>query len=566
MKNKHDKNYPYYEVKAFSDFKESLANAVEMCEGRPAFMYKKPNGEIVSVSYPAFIDAANYLGTAVTDLGIENVHAAILGDNSYEWLHTYITLINSSNVVTPVDRLLPFNEIMNVLDRSDSEIVFYSKNYDANLRENAEKMPRIKYFVGFDNDEDDGKFLSFRKLCEKGKALLDGGDTRYTDYKPEDEKLKMLVFTSGTTGTSKGVMLSLHNLVANVYNGRKISDVLTRCLSVLPYNHTYEAVCDILVSLNAGCTICINESIRSVAKNLKLYKPDYIMLVPLFVEQLYKKVWLEAESSGKAGALRKLIKLSNGLLNIGIDVRRTLFKSVHEAFGGNLKKIVCGGAPIRAEVGDFFESIGIVLCNGYGITECSPLVSGNREYFYDFVSCGVPIPCVQVKIDNPNEDGEGEIWIKGDSVMMGYYKNPEATAEAITDGWFHSGDYGKVDEEGRVYITGRKKNLIVLNNGKNIYPEEIEDYIMGIKLVKEVIVSAVRNDAGEEIALKAEIYPDPDVTKGMTPEETAKAVKDAVNEMNNKLPAHKQVMKVIINSEPFEKTTSNKIKRHYDNK
>ena len=566
MKKRYNKNYEYYNVKPFRNFKECLTNAVEASKGRPAFMYKKPNGDVISVSYPEFIDAVNALGTAVTDLGIENKHAAILGDNSYDWVHTYLMLLNGSNVVTPVDRLLPFEEIMHVLERSESEIVFYSKNYDANLRANADKMPQIKYFVGFDNAEDDGKFLSFAKLCEKGKALLDGGDTRYTDYVPENEKLKMLVFTSGTTGTSKGVMLSLHNLVANVYYGRQISDVLTRCLSVLPYNHTYEAVCDILVSLNAGCTICINESIRSVAKNLKFYKPDYIMLVPLFVEQLYKKVWLEAESSGKADALRKLMKVSNGLLKVGIDLRRTLFKSVHAAFGGNLQKIVCGGAPIRAEVGDFFETIGITLCNGYGITECSPLVAGNREYFYDFVSCGVPIPCVQIKIDNPNADGEGEIWIKGDTVMMGYYKNPEATAEAITDGWFHSGDYGKTDDLGRLYITGRKKNLIVLNNGKNIYPEEIEDYIMGINLVKEVIVSAVRNEAGEEIALKAEIYPDPDVTKGMTPEETAKAVKDAVNEMNNKLPAHKQVMKVIIKPEPFEKTTSNKIKRHYDNK
>ncbi len=566
MKKRLYENYEYNEVIPFKNFKDALEVGKASSEGRPIYMYRKPNGDVISVSFDEFIYATKALGTAICDLGIENTHTAILGDNSYEWIHAYITTLNSSNVVIPVDRLLPPEELVNVITRGDAELMFYSKNYDEFVRNNADKMPAVKYFIGFDNEEHDGKFLSYNKLFEKGKELFDGGDTRYTSYEPEDDKLKMLVFTSGTTGTSKGVMLSLHNLVSAVYYGQHISSIISRGLSVLPYNHTYEAVLDILVSAHAGCTLCINESIRAVAKNLKFYQPDYIMLVPLFVEQLYKNVWIKAEQGGKADMLRKLIKVSNGLMKVGIDMRRTLFKSVHEGFGGKLQKIVCGGAPIREEVGHFFEAIGIDLCNGYGITECSPLVSVNRERFYDFVSAGVPLPCLEVKIDNPNEDGEGEILVKGDVVMMGYYKNPEATAEAIVDGWFHTGDYGKVDDKTRVYITGRKKNLIVLNNGKNVYPEEIEDYIMGIKLVKEVIVSSVKNENGDEVALKAEIFPDAEVLGEKTPEESAEEVKQAINELNKKLPAYKQILKVVVRTEPFAKTTSQKIKRNYDNK
>ena len=246
-------------------------------------------------------------------------------------------------------------------------------------------------------------------------------------------------------------------------------------------------------------------------------------------------------------------------------MRKTFFKSIHDVFGGDIKKIVCGGAPVRQELGEFFETCGITLTNGYGITECSPLVSVNRDYFYNFASAGVQLPCVELRIDNPNEDGEGEICVKGDTVMMGYYKMPELTAEVLEpDGWFHTGDYGRIDEVNRLYITGRKKNLIVLRNGKNIYPEEIEDYIMNLPLVGEVIVSAARNENGEEVGLCAEILPDEKQVGGMTDEEIYDKIKQSVTDLNDRLPQYKHVHNVVIRKEAFDKTTTGKIKRNYN--
>ena len=331
---------------------------------------------------------------------------------------------------------------------------------------------------------------------------------------------------------------------------------------MLPYHHTYEAVCGILVSLHHHSTICVNDSLRHVAENMKFFKPDYILLVPLFVENLYKKIMSGIEAKGKAKAFEKLIKTSNAMRKVGIDMRKSLFKSVHDVFGGEIIKLVCGGAPIRPELAGFFDAVGINLINGYGITECSPLVSVNRDYYSDYRSVGVSLPCCEVKIDEPNEDGEGEICVKGDVVMMGYYKKPEATAEVLSeDGWFRTGDYGRFNDEGQLFITGRKKNLIVLKNGKNVYPEEIEGYLQNIPYVSEVVVYAVRNESGEETALCAEIYPNEELLAGKSVEERNTMIKNAVEELNKTLPSYKKVLKIKLRSTEFEKTTSKKIRR-----
>ena len=566
-KNLH-KDYPLNEVRPLSDFKQMLDDNAKLFGNKPAFKFKE-NGEIKEVSYKAFKTETDSLGTALCSNGIARCHIAIVSENRYEWIVVYLTVLKSEGVFVPVDKELPANEIANILSNSDTEVVFFSKKYEEKLRSVTGVLPNVKKYIAIDEGGDfsgDG-ILSYKDMMKQGYKSLMNGDTAFTEMKPEQDKLKMLVYTSGTTGTAKGVMLSLHNLVSCVYYGLQVSTVYDILLSVLPYHHTYESVCSILVGLHFGSTICINESIRAVSQNLKLYKPQIVMLVPLFVESIYKKIWSEIESKGKTAVFKKLMAFSNKMLDLGIDMRKTLFKTIRDVFGGNMIKIVCGGAPIRQELGDFFETIGITLINGYGITECSPLVSVNRDYFYDFSSVGVKLPCVDIRIDEPNEDYEGEICVKGDTVMLGYYKMPEVTAEVLdADGWFHTGDYGKFDDMKRLYITGRKKNIIVLKSGKNVYPEEIEDYISGLPLVGEVIVSAAKNENNEEIGLCAEIYPDEKQTEGMSQDEIFDKLKNEISSLNDRLPQYKSVHNIVIRKEAFEKTTSGKIKRKYSSK
>ena len=561
-----NKNYPLYEVAPLKDFKDMLRQADEQAGDKIAIRYfvDWASKSIRDVTYHEFKHETEALGTGLASLGITDCHVAMVSENSYYWILTYVTVLNSSGVYVPVDKELPFDEIMNILRHSDSEVVFYSGAFEREFRERADELPQIKYFIGIDLAPElaDGRFVSREALMAKGEELLESGDDSYLSLESDDSALKMLVYTSGTTGVAKGVMLSLHNLVSSVYYGLQVSTVFTTCLSVLPYHHTYEAVCGLLVSLHHHSTICVNDSLRHVAENMKLFQPDYIMLVPLFVENLYKKIRANIEAKGKTKAFDKLIAMSNGMRHVGIDMRRKLFSQIYDVFGGKIIKLVCGGAPIRPELAAFFDAVGINLINGYGITECSPLVSVNRDYYSDYRSVGVKLPCLEIKIDEPNEDGEGEICVMGDVVMMGYYKNPEATAAVLSeDGWFRTGDYGRFNDEGQLFITGRKKNLIVLKNGKNVYPEEIEEYISSIPYVNEVVVYAIKNDSGEETALCAEIFPNEEMFEGRSNEERNETIKNAVEELNRKLPNYKKILKIKLRSTEFEKTTSKKIKR-----
>ena len=555
------KNYSLNTVTKFDSINEMLELAVKEAGNKIAFKYKVGD-EIKEVTYNDFQNDTIYLGTGLHSLGITNSHVAVIGENSYDWITVYLTVLKSNSVIVPVDKELPVSDIINVLQHSDSEVLFYSKKFDKYITEISEALPNIKYFIGFDNKDDNEKILSYKKLMETGKKLFENGNTSYSEIKKTDtNKLKMLVYTSGTTGMAKGVMLSEHNLVSCVYYGLQVSTVYTTCLSVLPYHHTYEAVAGLLVALHHHCTICINDSLKAVLKNLQLYKPDYIYLVPAFAEIFYKKIWANAKETGKDKALRIMIKVSNGLRKVGIDLRKKLFKSVHQAFGGNLIKIVCGGAPIRPELGKFFNDIGLNLINGYGITECSPLVSANRDYFNDCSTVGVVLPCCDIKFENVTPDGDGEICVKGDIVMMGYYKNPELTKEVLVDGWFKTGDYGRFNDKHQLIINGRKKNLIVLENGKNVFPEEIENYIMGIPYVQEVVVVGIKNDIGSETGLCAEVFLNADKVKELNMTDTQAKLKEDISEACKNLPVYKHISKIVIRDKEFEKTTTNKIKR-----
>lgn len=548
-----------YPVEPFSSLKDMLYQAVKRTPDKTVFKFKEKK-EVREVTFTEFLESVNGLGTALSDLGISKTHVAMLGSNSYKWLNVYLTVLLGDNVFVPIDKELPFGDIINVLNQSDSTVLFYDKRYEKDIKENIDKLPNIKHFIGLDRTEEEDKFLVFDAFLEKGKKLVEDGNKDFIDLENDTKALKMIVYTSGTTGMAKGVMLSEHNLMSCVYWGLRRATIFTTSLSVLPYNHTYEAVAGILVAICKNVTICINESLKAVLKNLQLYKPDYIYLVPAFTELFYKKIWAGIEEKGKTKLIKTAIKVSNALLKVGIDIRRKVFAEIHEQFGGNLREIICGGAPIRPEVGKFFNDIGVILLNGYGISECSPLVSVNPIYFNDCATVGFPLECVEIDIAEKDEDGIGEICVKGDIVMMGYYKQPEITKEVLSDdGWFKTGDYGMVNEYGQLIITGRKKNLIVLDNGKNIFPEEIESYIQSIPYVKEVIVYGVKNLDGIEDRIAAEVFLDAEATAEF--DDVLAKLKADINEKTAELPTYKKISEIVVRDEEFEKTTTNKIRR-----
>ena len=599
----------YHESKKVNTIKELLETAINDANGGIAFEYKDCNTKKnVKVTYPEFKEDIDKLGTALTTIDMADKHIAVIGENSYNWVTVYLTALHSDGVFVPIDRELPYDNVKNLLINSDSEILFFSKKYEKFVENLKKDVPFIKYFVGFDIKETDklesdknentkseneesekneeneneklktetqeinetpkkqtqptNKILSYKSLMEIGKKELEKGNDTFTKIVHKDtNKLKMIVYTSGTTGLAKGVMLSEHNLVSSVCYALEVSKINTKCLSVLPYHHTYEAVPGILVGLYKHATICINDSLKNVLKNMQFYKPDYMFLVPAFAEVFYKNIWSTAKKSGKEFGLKFLIVLSNILRKFGIDKRKKLFKSVHEAFGGNLERIVVGGAPLRPEIAKFFDSIGIKLINGYGITECSPLVSVNMDDFNDPSTVGVVLPCCDVKFENVNEEGDGEICVKGDVVMMGYYKDKERTDKVLKDGWFNTEDYGRFNSKGQLIINGRKKNIIVLNNGKNIYPEEIENYIYKIPYVADAIIKPNKNDSGEEVALCAEVFLNKDKVKELNIDDIEGQLRKDISKVTRDLPSYKHVSKIEIRDKEFEKTTTNKIRR-----
>ncbi len=551
-----------YEVKEVKSVKELLENSAREAGQQLAFRYKKGK-EIVDVSYQAFEEDTYALGMALQELMVDNKHIAVIGENSYEWITVYLTVLKSRGVLVPIDKELPEKDILHVLEHSDSEVLFYSKRYEKYIENFAEALPQIQYFIGFSETEDlpwKNRKMAYSRVMEMGRKQVK--EKGFEEPTIDTNALKMIIYTSGTTGSAKGVMLSEHNLISVAVGALKRTRIQKSCLSVLPYHHTYEAVAGILTELLFQTTICINDSLKSILPNLELFQPEHIYIVPAFAELFYRKIWATAEKEGKAEMLKKLMKFSDHLRKVGIDIRKLLFSSVLKAFGGNLKEIICGGAALRPEVGDFFNSIGILFLNGYGITECSPLVSVNTPYLNDPRTVGLPLHCCEVKLEQVTDEGIGEIYVKGDIVMLGYYKDEQRTKEVLQDGWFATGDFGKITEKGQIVITGRKKNIIVLENGKNVYPEEIENDILAIPYVQEVVVRATQNEYGfNGNNLLAEVYLNEEKVQELGQIDIQAKLKEDICRVTAELPVYKHISEVKIRKEEFAKTTTNKIKR-----
>lgn len=561
-KNK-KKNYPLYEVRKVENLRQLFVDTTDRFAERTAFVYREKGVE-KSVTYKEFRRQVDSVGTALCKMDLKKAHIAIIGENSYSWVLAYWTVLNTAGVVLPVDKDLTPEDTEYILRTGDVAAIFYASSVAEKVEPIAQKLG-ITTLIRTDDIKEipEGK-LFIKDMITEGGKLLDSGDKTYLEINHDDiDQLKQIMFTSGTTGKSKGVMHSSRVLLTNTYQGQRLLKITERTLSVLPYHHAYEATAELIIIFHAGLSIMINDSLRTLLPNLKKQKPTEMLIVPLYAESFYRRIWDKIDEGGKRKTVEKAIKISRAFLKIGIDLRKTLFKEIHETFGGELKLLICGGAPLKPAICEFFNDIGIALAIGYGITECGPLVSINRPEYFDCSSVGLPLPETQVRIDNPNEKGEGEICVKGDNVMMGYYKNKEETDKVLVDGWFHTGDIGKIDERGIVFITGRCKNMIVLENGENVYPEAVEEALTDYPIIKEVVVSEAERADGKAY-LGAEIFPDMDyaTAKGITDVEAE--VKKCIDAFNEAQPPYKAIKQVTVRDTEFEKTTSKKIKRKYN--
>ena len=522
------------------------------------------NNQYVSNTYTEFHAKIIAIAKGFQKLGLSGKRIAVIGETSVEWVASYVATLAVGGVVIPMDKELDVTAIEGFLETAEAEAIVYAKSFNQKLAPLAESHPTIKKLIPMDTSvECTDKIVNLEALIGGGK------DEEFTVASRPTDELAVMLFTSGTTGTSKCVMLCERNVWSTVNAACSTVEFFHEdtIVSVLPLHHTYELAC-MLAALTYGMTIGINDSLRHIMKNFAEFKPTGLVLVPLFVNTMYNRIIEKAKKSGKYNKLQFAIKLSNFLRKFGIDLRRKLFGEVLGAFGGNITKIVSGGAPLNPEMMKAFDSFGITIAEGYGITECSPLISVNPYYALKSGSVGPAVPSCTVRIDvrSKNDKGfdEGEIQVKGDNVMLGYYKNDEENAKAFTeDGWYRTGDIGYMDADGYIFITGRLKSVIVLENGKNVFPEEIEEYLEKFEEIEEVVVVGRKAEDGETVKLTAIVYPKVDIY-GETPD-TEKAYKDIhakILNLNRSLPSFKVIKDLEIRTEPFEKTTSRKIKRH----
>lgn len=562
------------EIKSLRDLVETSA---ELYGDKILYIYKRGEARY-SFSYNDYRRDLYRLGEGMSRIGLMGRTVAVIGESCPEYMTAYIAAVSGGGVIVPLDRDLGHAEIARFADLSGAEAVFYTEQFNDVLPSLAEQMPQVRYFIPIapaeGSDTTDGSssagdavILPYSELLALGDKAMEEGDRSFLDYDctADMSQMSALLFTSGTTGTSKGVMLSHANLVASVNAASRgtIFGPDNTFVDLLPMHHSYEITCGHLGAANLGGTVYINDSLKNTLRSITTFKPDSLIVVPLYVETMHKRIWAEIARKGMTRRVRALMKASSAMHRAGIDIRRKLFKQILDGLGGNLRYIICGGAPLSPELVRDFDAFGIEICEGYGITECSPLIAVNRHGKVRLRSVGQPVDNCEVRIADPSADGTGEIEARGRNVMLGYFGNEEATAEVFTeDGWFRTGDVGYMDADGYIYITGRKKNIIILSNGKNIFPEEIEEHLYTSPLIGECVVIGRKNSAGDT-RITAVIYPSDEAVEleGKSEEEKLALIRDAVNTINRSLPVYKQVRDVELRSEEFEKTTTRKIKR-----
>lgn len=531
-----------------------------------AFKQFESKSIISEITHGEFYDRTEALRAALYSCGYVGKHIALLGESSHEWVSTYLAITGGVGVCVPIDRELPPETMAKQIKYADVDTVFCSKRSLRKFKQVLAVCDCIKTVVVMRSDSADsldgvGNVITMQSLIEQGKTVLSEKGKAAVPATVDPEELCVIIYTSGTTGANKGVMLTNKNIVGTLKGCGQLLRFPETTISVLPINHSYELHAHIMSCLYCGTTICINDDLKHIVKNLEIFAPEMSCMVPVMLDLIVRKLKKAITDGGKEKKFYRGVKISNMLRKIGIDKRREFFKDILTPLGGNLKFIICGGAALSQDVIDFLDNIGIAVYNGYGITECSPVAAVNAPQANRENSVGYVLPTVRVRIDSPNKEGNGEIQIIGDNVMKGYYKLPEDTAKVFTeDGWFRTGDIGHLDKDHFLYVNGRLKNLIILSNGKNIFPEEIEDSLMNhIEYIKECVVFA--ND--ENNGIYAMIYPDPEflTEKGIGFEEIKSYMQNDINEFNSLMPGFKRLTDFEIVDKEFEKSTTHKIQR-----
>ena len=543
MRLKKNRPYPLYEMPDVSTLRELVDNGREKGESVTAFYRGKHNDQPVTFGDCSRI--IERLGTYLLSKGLHSDHIAIIGENSTEWVLSFLAVTNSGNTAVPLDRGLPNEDLAELVLHCDCGAVIFSEKNRATM----------EFLQGRGKPYTDMMYMplsEFDAYVADGARLLDEGNTQFKDAGETigRDTLASIVYTSGTTGKMKGVMLSHGNLASNTVAGCRFAEGDNAQL-LLPLHHTFAWSSQMLAAFIYIKDLHISGDLKHVLRDFQRNHPQNVAAVPLMADMLYKGIWDTAKRSGRDKKLKRGIRLSRFLMKFGIDKRRSLFREVHENFGGRLALIFCGGAALDPEIEKGLYDLGIQVLGGYGITECSPIVSANRNHYYKFGSVGLPLPCNRIKIDDPDENGIGEIMVAGSNVMLGYYKDPEATEEAFAGEWFRTGDYGRIDKDGFLFITGRKKNLIILANGENVMPEELEMKLGRLEYVADVVCYEEKGSITAEFYLDEEHFPD-----------ARSRLEEDIGIFNRTMPMHKNISGVKIRDIPFEKTTTMKIKRY----
>ena len=575
IKNKKSKN-KYYEETHYKTVKEIFKRSIEKYKNN-IYILERPNhdhkAKFEEFTYERFGNDAINLGTGLMKyLNLSNERIIIIGENTYYWYVSYFSILCGVGIAVPVDKELPNNEIENVIKRSRAAAVIYSKKKKDAIDKIKDNLPMVKYFIEMNSDEGvQGRDVGIEHVIAEGKKLTDAGNTEYMDVEIDPEEFKFLIFTSGTTSQAKGVMLCHRNLAENVNAVSKYVKIYERdrFFSVLPLHHTYESSIGALLPFANGSSVAICGGLRYIVPDMQEAKPTAMLAVPLLVESLYKKINQSIEKSGKAGLVNSMLHLTNALKSVGIDIKRKVFKEIYDNLGGNMRIIVSAAAPIDKKIGKWVQDIGIEFLQGYGLTETAPIAALTPECDPRVGSVGLPVNCAQIKIHNPNENGEGEIWIKSQTLMLGYYEDEEATKEVVHDGWFNSGDIGYQDKDGYVYVTGRSKNVIVTQNGKNIYPEEIELLLSKIPEIQECMVYGKEVEGEKELIISVKVIPNMEEIeklhgKDLSEEEIHKIIWNKIKEVNKGLTSYKAIKNLEIKHDEFAKTTTMKIKRYVE--